>query len=172
MAQDLEVRFNHAIQFENIIEILKIELPNIIGLSYEFEFTLVEILDSKLLDLEGSIEIGEDLNKAYMVCIPEFDVSVGVYPQSILLKPNTSEYKYFSIVVGSSRDPLEYCLAAALALSISKLCNSQIVDGACFWVNHEEMDAEPFLLSVSVSQLEDMGVLQAAERCYNNFNKS
>ena len=82
---------------------------------------------------------------------------------------NDTDLQYFTIVVEYSREPLEYCLAAALAISIAGLSEDAITDGACFWVDREDLSADSFTASV-VIEGDNKEILDAADTFFRRLN--
>lgn len=166
MAQDLEVKYTEAIPVKNMVEALGNKLNLILGVTHNFR---IEILDESSSLVSGDSGIGVDVDTAFLVRLPDFDVSVGLYPQRIILGSNDADYQYFSIVVEYSREPMEYCLAAALAISIAGLSGDSVIDGACFWADREDLSAESFTASVIIEE-GNKEILDAADTLYRRLN--
>lgn len=166
MAQNLEVKYREAIPAQIIAKALGKKLSLILGVTHNFK---IEIMDKSSNVVGKDSSIGSDVSAAFSVCLPDFDVSVGLYPQRIIFDSRDNVLQYFSIVVEYSREPLEYCLAAALAISIAGLSEDAITDSACFWVDKEDFSADSFTASVAIEG-DNKEILDAADTFYGRLN--
>jgi hypothetical protein len=97
-------------------------------------------------------------NASYFVSCKETEDEVGlVITETELQLPYITEEEagqWLGIII-QGEYPVKFLLGAAIALHISRLCETKILDERCFWSKNRENDLEAFLDSIRLNITND-----------------
>ena len=170
MSLDLSVPLNGKIDFNSLLISTKAVLLDLLA-----QKSLPKINVSKLS--QGKIEpvslesFGED-GDCYLVALDGFEDAVElVFIDLDKLECCDDELSGFEvgISVGVNKSPIEFALAAGLAISISKTQNTHIIDEGNIWTNQHKISSNDFELKLRLNTCEE-DLLQAVKCFHNRLN--
>jgi hypothetical protein len=152
VSSDLSVKLTRAVPFAELIPQAELALGEILAVPEaavlrveEVEKGVTRPVTRGAIDSHGpmlliGIEGGEEVVGVTVCDLPE------LYPHM----PEEEAGPWASIAVGATRTPLEFALAASVAIALARLLNTKIVDDGAVWSLTREREPGEFTRALSV----------------------
>lgn len=149
MSADLYVPSNTSVQIEDLLRSSRLALKEILQVPDTPYLTVMELRKGQSY-LSTTTEIDEYMEGALLIGLEGCQETVSVNCFEAIDEANYQ--KEFSVVVGACKTPLEFALAASIAIALSRLSDSEVIDSANLWSLNNKQSCDDFIKSVSVHQ--------------------
>jgi hypothetical protein len=165
MSTDLSVKLNRPIETGRLVRTAETTMRELLALLYtptlnikRVEAGIRHIVTSELIEKKQMFVVGMEGHRE------EVAVVVHEIPQHPSI-PEDEVGLWTGVTVGAMRTPLEYAMAAAVAIALAREVKADVIDDALLWNRIEAQKPDDFLKAIKVcGEFED--IHSAAEAMY------